>query len=531
MTERATTDLQAVQDALSIAATLGTERRPFRAAHAAGVLGAALAQLDPATGSEYALLSAAAMLSSYQRAGYQAPQAPEAAMLVPAPDDAAPICSSAASQHLHTMLGGTHRAVLPEWLKLLAASGKRVPGYLLPDLLEAGRQTPELRPFIRAAVGLLGQWLAVQNPDWHYASVAAASTSPISLEQARALWETGTRLMRLALLEELRSRTPAAARELVESTWTSEKADDRSAFLEKLRIGLSMDDEPLLESALDDRSKEVRKTAAELLSRLPQSRLVQRMIARVMPLLRWVPPEGKRLLGLVQGKPGKLEVTVPETCDKDMVRDGVDEKPAVSGQSIGERAQWLRQMLHAIPPSYWAAQWQATAQEVMAAVNAQIEWSSVLIWAFTEAAQASADTEWAEAILRIEPERFTLLPVLSIERQEAVLIQLLEDKKVVKTPDTLFTLLRLTTHQWSIDLARAVLGMLIQHFARPPDRLRYMLTHALNEAAYHIPPTMLHEIETVSTEWHNAPEYWLQASENMLYIVRFRHDMQEALRA
>ena len=44
-----------------------------------------------------------------------------------------------------------------------------------------------------------------------------------------------------------------------------------------------MDDEPFLESALDDRSREVRQQAADLLTRLPDSRLALRMAERAGP--------------------------------------------------------------------------------------------------------------------------------------------------------------------------------------------------------------------------------------------------------
>jgi hypothetical protein len=48
---------------------------------------------------------------------------------------------------------------------------------------------------------------------------------------------------------------------------------------------LSMDDEPFLERALDDRDAQVRHKAAALLASLPESRLVRRMIATAGDIL------------------------------------------------------------------------------------------------------------------------------------------------------------------------------------------------------------------------------------------------------
>ena len=50
-------------------------------------------------------------------------------------------------------------------------------------------------------------------------------------------------------------------------------------FLDSLRTGLGPQDEPFLEQALADRSRNVRAVAAELLSALPGSALAARMAA------------------------------------------------------------------------------------------------------------------------------------------------------------------------------------------------------------------------------------------------------------
>src|SRR5690606_6998581 len=129
---------------------------------------------------------------------------------------------------------------------------------------------------------------------------------------AESEWATSTREERHKLLTHLRGTHPARARELVESTWSQENADERQWQLNALMQGLGAEDEPLLERALDDRGKLVRRTAATLLTRIPQSRLVQRMRERVGALMAHVG--------------NKIDVMLPTAVTPEMLRDGVEQQ-------------------------------------------------------------------------------------------------------------------------------------------------------------------------------------------------------------
>ena len=58
-------------------------------------------------------------------------------------------------------------------------------------------------------------------------------------------------------------------------------AETRAAYVEALGVGLGPEDEPFLESALDDKSRQVRAEAVRLLATLPASRFAGRMTARL----------------------------------------------------------------------------------------------------------------------------------------------------------------------------------------------------------------------------------------------------------
>lgn len=71
---------------------------------------------------------------------------------------------------------------------------------------------------------------------------------------------------RVKFLKELRRRTPEAGRQLLEKSWTAENPDSRVQLLAALRIELSAEDKPFLESTQKDRAPRVRELARRLLS-------------------------------------------------------------------------------------------------------------------------------------------------------------------------------------------------------------------------------------------------------------------------
>src|SRR5690606_20816465 len=57
-----------------------------------------------------------------------------------APDEERAAVGRGAAERLRRILDGEHERLLPEWLAAAAATGRRVPPYVLPDLLERGRR-------------------------------------------------------------------------------------------------------------------------------------------------------------------------------------------------------------------------------------------------------------------------------------------------------------------------------------------------------------------------------------------------------
>ncbi|HET7460014.1 MAG TPA: DUF5691 domain-containing protein [Longimicrobium sp.] len=443
------------------AALLGTAHTPPPPAPADGSpLSRALAAA-PAASPEAALLAAAALLATHRRAA-RVPVRDDRPLPAPAEAETAPPCPPLAARHLAMMLAGSYREALPEWMDAAARAGYVIPPELLPALLDAAARHPALP----ALVGARGRWLAAQRPEWALAAVPVATESGETGADGadhEAEWQTLPADARPGLLARVRGRDPARGLALLRSTWAQEAPRERAALLQALAAGLSMDDEPFLEAALDDRRKEVRSAAAGLLARLAGSRLVARMTERARRWLVITPAKTGLLARVTGGGAVSLEVHLPDACDKAMERDGIGAKPP---HGVGERAWWLAQALAAVPPRTWSDAGGAAPAELIGAAR-KTEWRDVVVMGWTAAAVRHRDAEWAQP-LALKPEhphwtlpgadtsRDALFAVLPPGRTEAVVLEMLGPIRVLGDSSSTLTLLAGLRHRWSAELTRAV---------------------------------------------------------------------------
>lgn len=254
-------------------ALVGTSRRPLPPAadHAETPSG------DPAA----RLLERAALAAIQRRAG-QRPSPPPAPPPAPAPEETAPYLDGPALKRLNTILD-TRRVFLAEWLHYAAATGKLLPPEYLPDVLSHAKGNTIAARALTRVGGARARWLARHCSVWSYL---------LDFEEAHPdffdpeLWATGTATQRRIQLERLRRTDPEHARDLVARTWANERAETRYELLKAWEHGLSRDDEPLLLTALRDRSHPVRVLAAALLIQLPDSDDGQRLTHHATHLLR-----------------------------------------------------------------------------------------------------------------------------------------------------------------------------------------------------------------------------------------------------
>jgi hypothetical protein len=505
-------------DDLVATALIGTERRPLVLGAPPGPLGdllGALVEREP----ESALLSAAGVLALHRRVGRR-PAAKVSPLVEPCPPEVLPPCGPGAAQRLSQLLTGEQRELLAEWLTLVATARQRAPAALLPALLTAVARHDELHNIVAPVLGESGRWLAAQRPEWQFA---------VESVEVETTWQTGAREARLTLLRRLRQRDPARARALLEATWNQEQADDRPPVLGALCDGLSLDDEPLLEVALDDRRKPVRQQATSLLRRVPDSGLVRRMIERVEPLLTYTPSPPRRLLSLGRST-ARLEVRLPASCDASMIRDGVEPRPPANG-SLGERAWWLWQLLRAIPPSHWCQVWSVEPAPLLSAAR-RGEWGDVFLRAWAEAALAFQDVTWAEQILASDTSQPELINLLSPEQAEQILLPLVRARRVPFAPgQPAFELLSRYHRPWSLELGRAVVNRLRDDLGgRQFDYSRdEPLRRALTTYAHQLPVALAPELETGWRSEGPSWSFWEPAVIALQTTLRTRHEMLEEI--
>ncbi|HEX6499747.1 MAG TPA: DUF5691 domain-containing protein [Micromonosporaceae bacterium] len=465
------------------------------------------------------VLDAAAAAAVYRRAGVSASTdlpAPQ-----PAPPETAAVVPGAAGARLgtllatpapHSRLGGpegeARMDVLAEWLRLVAARRLRAPAEHLPDLLDLGRRRRDLRPLILAAGGARVRWLAAHREEWRY----LANTEDEHAAADPAAWTDGSGGQRVGYLAALRRHDPGAARDLLAAEWGTLPPDERTALLGTLRTGLDGDDEEFLEAALDDRRKEVRDKAAELLARLPSSRYAARMAARAR--------------ACVTVRRRRVAVDPPTACDHGMRRDGVAPRPPAG---TGERAWWLEEILARTPLSTWDPQ--------LPRLPMPDEWAATVRRGLARAAAAQGDPGWASALLELLPDApdrpddrllvealYAALPPdeLTARAERA----LRRDPAAVAGVDRM---LELCAAPWPVGFGRSVLGGIAALARR--GRHSHQLDGVCVLAAVRLPVELSDEADRLATALRaDFPDnYRLRSLDRLADTLRFRHDMTKEL--
>ncbi|MFC9893988.1 DUF5691 domain-containing protein [Nocardia sp. NPDC127579] len=403
-----------VGEYLASVALLGTARRTVDIARLDPAVGAVVARStsDPAV----LLLESAALHSAFTRAGARSTSA---VLPISAPDDPRRPLPAAAARRLAAMLRD-RSPFLPEWFEAAAPYDFRAPDALCALLLEQAAAHAGLRALLLRLAGARGRWLAAQRAQWRELEWPSASGV------AGTAWQSGKPAERVAWLAGLRDRDPALARYTLARAWPDESGAVKAELLATCSTGLSLEDEPLLESALDDRRSDVRRTAAALLARLPNSAFAQRMTARADDWLTIHPGPA-------------LHVTLPDPLDPAARRDGIFDRPVEFtyrwNGTPDPTAGRLRQLVAATPLSYWRTRLtRSNGQSGETAGPAEVLRAGVeerfrqpIFDGWVDAALAQRDSAWAKALFEAgvpsdvallrRRELFALLPEADRVRQ------------------------------------------------------------------------------------------------------------------
>lgn len=405
---------------------------------------------------EQQFLLRAGLWQVYHLAGYSpANRSPSEAA---APPESLPACSHRVALLIHEMLGGTHAELLVTALDRLRRAGQRLPHAMLPRILDTSDRA--LRAALWHVVGSRGHWLANLNPDWSWVRELSSRTgdSLADLEQA---WHDSDIEGRCHVLRRARGIDAPTARQWLEQVWSEEKAEHRLRLMRCVAHGLTLDDEPFLETCLTDRSALVKQEASRLLCLLPTSALAVRMRRLAASWLH-----SKSAAGPVS----ELQSRLAEEFDSAWARDGLLEKPPAQ---TGRRTWWLSQVMERVPPSCWQEQFDLTPTELLRAIE-QDDAASVLRRAWTTSALAHQQSSWYEPLFQalcqelsgmrsnevhdLTPWLEPLMQAMSPSVASTLLCSLLADRNLGHDRFPWPAILKSLSIPWTTSLSRAYLS-------------------------------------------------------------------------
>ncbi|PTL76934.1 hypothetical protein DAT35_47590 [Vitiosangium sp. GDMCC 1.1324] len=497
-------------DALTRLATLGTARSP-EPGPLAGVEAQALRALEGVP-AEKRLLLAAGVRAVARAAG--SPLTRLETRETVAPSDTLELCPPRVSAVLTELLVANDGDVLREAFGRLALARRRLPPELLPRVLAL--KDPSLRAAAVPVLGERGVWLSRLNPEWRTSAASLASATG----EAERVWTEGNLEERLAVLTQARGLEPARARSWLQGTWAQEKAEHRARFLACLDMGLSPEDEALLELGRKDRSGPVREVARYLLARLPGSAFTRRMADRARAVLVWE-------------KPATLRIQLPAKWDAEAERDGLDKPPP----GVGQSEHWLIRLVECVPLLSWEEWFEVTPEQLVAAAG-RTDHGIALSEGWAHALRLGVSSSWGMALLAwwsrceskvLEAERAQLLAVSVLEQlppaeRAARTLRILQRAESLPSLDRA---LALTPAPWPAKLGYSWLQAL--HELYDPSTRATALLGVFRQAALALPPECL----ATAAEPFDLPtplSRWNQELRRFQQTVSLRRILHEELK-
>ncbi|GAB3209047.1 DUF5691 domain-containing protein [Nocardia tengchongensis] len=498
------------------AALVGTARRQAdRSGLAAPVASAATTLTgDPAA----VLLESIALQDCFARGGITAGSAEHGGA---AADDERPLLPAAAGARLIDMLAD-NSPFLEEWFALAGPRDFRAPDGLVSVLLDRAKAlAPHREPLLRLA-GARGRWLAAQHPGWKSLVRAAAEDDSV--------WSHGRATERRSWLAQLRQRDPAAASAALAGSWRTESGPGKADLLAVLADGLSLADEPLLETALDDRRAEVRRLAADLLGRLPDSAFAQRMSQRAAAWLSF--GTGPVTPSLVTTGPGVLD----DAARRDGVGDSFGYTAYHAGGAPDMAAEWLQRVVAGTPLRHWERLLGSAEAAVRVSMSEAVCGPMFAGW--TDAALAQGDPEWARALFaaisgpnirNADSDKQRALFALQPEADQVSYLRGLDSSWLAEIE----SMLRAMPQPWPGPMAEHVLRLLTERAQlcadRPgaPSLVPGSYRTLFRAASAHFPTGVVAIVSGLARRC--ADPYWEQAFDQLAHDLIERKTMLEEL--
>lgn len=404
--------------------------------------------------------------------------------------DERPAASPGATTILQAILAQSDASLVREWVRLADGAGVRVPPRQGPALLDA-LSTPTFENLAAAQSGdaniaaalsrvldETGTWLAALRPKWR--ALVSGAALPTNLDEA---WSSGTLAQRREILRTLISVDASRAVATISSTWSADGSDARRDFIKILSEKPDLAYEPLLEPALDDRSKQVRELAATLLARTRGTKLRARMNERIRDMTT-VTRERRSVT---------ITLSPPKTFPKDYARDWIEEQ-ADSGR--GHRAWWLEQVFSAADLSFHADHTGLDPAAFLEAIKDDDFFGAALA-GLAAAAGHQPDASWASVLVphllagkkpRVELAQH-VLDALPASESEPLRLHAAAQESLPR--ESALPLLHTLNAPWSHPFSVATLDLLERH----PPKYSFLIDDLLKRVSSRCSPTLADRFE------------------------------------
>ena len=484
-------------------AMLGTTKLPLRAADLPATITEQV-EVSDTPDAEEDFLRFGSLMYQYRQSGC-VPLDLRSAVLSAAEAEIKPYCHANATVVLRTILSEEHHALLKLWLTQCDLAHKCAEPECVPALLDISIGKKELRPLILSVCGKRGEWLGRLNPQWNFSAPEA---------DAQTVWQTGRAEERKDLLKSLRAQQPAAALELLQSSWDTESANEKVSFLEILTTGLSEHDLAWLEG-LKEKGQKVNNAMQDLIKRIPASQPVQAYMAILKEAVSV--KNSKALLGMLAKT--TIEVNEKIAFPKGIFKSGIEKLS--TDKHVSDAQYILVQLIAFVPPSFWNDHLKETPEALIKLFQKEKK-TALYVPAMALAAIKFRDNVWAQALVDhgdeeiLESALVSLIGSLPAKDRDRCALRFIK-----KRPQELINMLTDFDDEWSHDLAKGVLSFTSQD------------VYAYNKTFYrtvvkNIPVAMLKELESFMPSEEQKKAYWRNQSNELSGVLTLKQQILQS---
>ncbi|GAB3962858.1 hypothetical protein GCM10028805_64820 [Spirosoma harenae] len=460
--------------ALVETALLGTERKSFDQTQ----LPVELQLVKADTSPEQALLQTVALAGNYVRAGNEpaAIAIPDIAICEP---ETKSYASAIALRVLAKILDEStpNRRLLGFWLSRCTELGWLIPPDKLPALfnLFAKPLYSDIRPGLRTVMGNRGNWLIPFNPDWHY----------LLTPDPEVVWQEGKSIERVSAFGQMRQEYPFRALSLLQKSWATESAKDRTTWVKLLVTNPIPEDIPFAETILvelDSTKKpnaahrDLRAQTVALLLDRPESAL---FVQTQDTLSRYITVKRELLINKIK------VLSLPDRPDaffndKTMASYGFESDPALS--DANQVRQWFYQFLSCMHPSCWTTLFGIADDQLISQLKRQSWFEGEGMLYFSQPVIRHQLVGIARELISSVPasQRTQLLAILPQHIRED---RLMGTDELAKNADAYSYLIAVDAPVWSADFSewiiQEMMQLMRQHYQLYPNQRQFLADSVL----------------------------------------------------